>query len=165
MIGMAIALAAALQANAAPDIHAAPCVAGRSADPAGWSAATPIVAAASVGAAPALPVGASRQAALPPAAQVTYRVAPANRGSVDSRGGLFAFTAPAAGRYRVALGSSAWIDVVGGGKAIDPAAHGHGPACSDVRKMVDFDLRPGRYLLQIAGSDAASLRLMVSQVK
>ncbi|WP_233151205.1 homogentisate 1,2-dioxygenase [Sphingomonas mollis] len=164
MIGMAIALVAALQANAARDIHAAPCVAGRSTDPAGWSTASPVAAAASDGAAPALPIGASRQASLLPAAQIAYRVAPAKRGSDDSRGGLFAFTVPAGGRYRVALGSGAWIDVVSDGKAVDSVAHGHGPACSGVRKMVDFDLRPGRYLLQIAGSDAASLRLMVSRL-
>ncbi len=94
MIGMAIALATALQAGAAPDIHAAPCVAGRSADPAGWSTASPVAAAASDGVAPALPIGASKQASLLPAAQVAYRIAPTKRGSAEARGGLFAFLPP-----------------------------------------------------------------------
>lgn len=32
-----------------------------------------------------------------------------------------------------------------------------------VHKIVDFDLEPGRYLLQIAGNETATLRLMVSR--
>jgi len=33
-----------------------------------------------------------------------------------------------------------------------------------VRKMVDFDLQPGRYLLQVAGNASATLPLMVARM-
>ena len=81
-----------------------------------------------------------------------------------SHGGLVGFSVTEAGTYRVALGSGAWIDVVRGGKAAASTAHGHGPACSGVRKTVDFPLTPGRYILQIAGNGTPSIAVMVTRL-
>lgn len=75
--------------------------------------------------------------------------------------GVFSFNAAQAGRYRVALGAGAWVDVVAGTQALPSVAHAHGAECSPVRKMVDFDLEPGRYLLQIVGNERPDLPMMV----
>lgn len=40
------------------------------------------------------------------------------------------------------------------------AAHGHGPACSGIRKMVEYDVTPGRYLVQIVNAPELSIRAM-----
>ena len=63
----------------------------------------------------------------------------------------------------MALGSGAWIDVVKDGKAIESTAHGHGPDCSGVRKVVDFPLQPGSYTLQVAANGQAQLPLLVTR--
>lgn len=106
-----------------------------------------------------LTLGRGVTATLVPGERVTL-AAPLEKGfKPGDRGGLFAFTVPVAGRYRVALGEGVWVDVVVGGKALASVNHGHGPDCSPVRKFVDWDLKPGRYLLQVAGHAAATLRL------
>nr|WP_179220809.1 hypothetical protein [Sphingomonas laterariae] len=43
-------------------------------------------------------------------------------------------------------------------------ATAHGPACSGVRKMVDFRLKAGRHVLQIAGSASPAIALMVTRL-
>ena len=42
-------------------------------------------------------------------------------------------------------------------------AHGHGPACSTIRKMVDFSLQPGRYVLQISANAEAEISVLVTR--
>ena len=69
-----------------------------------------------------------------------------------------------AARYRIALGAGAWIDVVEDGRAVTSVAHAHGPACSGIHKTVDFDLAPGKYVLQVAGSDAPVATVMVAKL-
>jgi hypothetical protein len=80
-----------------------------------------------------------------------------------AHGGLFAFEVGAAGRYRLALGAAHWVEVVANGAAIPSVAHGHGPDCTPVRKFVDWDLKPGRYLLQVTG-DPAAVQLLLAKL-
>ena len=110
-------------------------------------------------------VGSFARAMLLPAASVTLPVAPGKPAAAGTSSGVFAFEAPAAGRYRVALGAPAWLDVVRGGKALTSVTHGHGPACTGIRKTVDFDLKPGRHLLQIVGSPTPGIDLMVVRLR
>ena len=100
-----------------------------------------------------------------PGAKVSLPVALRKPDAPATFAGLFAFTVPTAGRYRVALGAGAWIEVARDGKAVASAAHAHGPACTPVRKMVDFDLQPGTYLLQVSGSTAPRLHLLVAHLR
>ena len=65
-----------------------------------------------------------------------------------------------AGRLVVALDGGAWIDLVHEGAVVKSATHGHGPACSGIRKMVEFDVTPGRYLLQIVNAPSDKIRAM-----
>lgn len=154
-------IAALLLAQAVP-MHAdgQVCPATPAPAPAGWAAMTPVVAGASSATAAAPPLGRGAWATLRPAEMVKLAVAMRKPAAPGSSSGLFAFDAPAAGRYRVALGADVWIDVVATGVAPPAAAHGHGPACSPVKKMVEFDLMPGRYLLQVVGGAAPTLTVM-----
>ena len=76
--------------------------------------------------------------------------------------GHFPLRIAQAGRYGIAFSHAAWIDVTRGKEpALVSVAHGHGPACSSIRKIVDFDLRPGNYRVQFTNSPAANVRAMV----
>lgn len=131
--------------------------------PAGWTVPAPVTAGTTATTAGVLTLGRGATATLAPGATVTL-AAPLEKGfAPGDRGGLFAFVVPTAGRYRVALGEGVWVDVVAGGKPLASANHGHGPDCSPVRKFVEWDLQPGRYLLQVAGHAAATLRLEVAK--
>ena len=132
---------------------------------AGWTRATPIRGGGTAARASMLTIGQGAVATLLPTPKVTYAVRPEKPGGSVSSGGLFAFTVTTSGRYRVALGSGAWVDVLKGTAPAVSVAHGRGPDCTGVRKMVDFDLQPGRYLLQIAGNGSATLPLMLARLQ
>jgi hypothetical protein len=131
----------------------------------GWTSKTDITAAtASKALSKAeLTVGKAANVALPSTADVKYATQPEKPGGSVSHGGMVAFRIAEAGTYRVALGSGAWIDVLKNGKAIESTAHGHGPECSTIRKVVDFPLTPGRYVLQISANADAQIGVMVAR--
>ena len=103
-------------------------------------------------------------AALKPTREIRYLARPEKPGGSVSYGGMFSFNADTDGIYRVALGSAAWIDVLKGRTAVTSSDHGHGPACSGIRKMVDFPLKAGRYTLQIAANDESTVGVMVARL-
>lgn len=133
---------------------------------AGWSSRRPIVAAdeASGLRTATLEIDSAADATLKSTAEVRYVTRPEKPGGSVSYGGLFNFTIDRAGTYRVALGSGAWIDILKGKALITSTAHGHGPDCSGIRKMVDFPLTPGRYTLQIAANGEPTLPLMIARL-
>lgn len=89
-----------------------------------------------------------------------YWIAPERKPDPFKYGGLVPIEVKKAGRLVVALDAGAWIDLVRDAKFVASATHGHGPACSGIRKMVEFDVTPGRYVLQISSAPAASIRAM-----
>lgn len=103
--------------------------------------------------------------ALSPTPKIDYPVRPAKPGGSVSFGGLAGFTVREAGTWRVALGSGAWVDVVKDGKAAPSVAHGHGPDCSGIRKMVDYELQPGSYTLQISANGEDRLTVLVTPLQ
>ena len=129
----------------------------------GWSnrSALAVTASATRIAASQLSVGTAADAHLRATPQVAYVTRPEKLGGPASYGGMLGFDVARAGTYRVSLGSSAWIDVLRDGKPIASVNHGHGPACTGIRKIVDFPLKPGRHVLQIAGSGEAILPIQV----
>lgn len=136
-------------------------------DLSGWSKAEPLTAAATAGTAAraSLTLGRAAQLRLSPMPAVRYALRPEKTGAPAGNGGLASFAVARAGTYRVALGSAAWVDVVRDGKAAASVAHGHGPACSGIRKMVDFRLTAGRYLLQVAGNADPVIPVMVAALR
>jgi hypothetical protein len=67
-----------------------------------------------------------------------------------------------AGTFGIALSEPGWIDVAPmGGKPLASAAHGHGPDCSTIRKIVRYKLRPGTYRVSVNKLKATRARLML----
>ncbi len=163
-------LALPLGAARAQDMAASPACTGAApalpAELAGWATRAPLRAAATPAraAAATLTVGKGIDATLLPTSALTYAIRPEKPGGSVSFGGLFGFTIGQAGTYRIALGSGAWIDVLRGKTPVTSSAHGHGPDCSTVRKMVDFPLVPGRYTLQVAANGAADLPILLTRL-
>lgn len=131
---------------------------------ASWPAAVPMKAAADRNGLDAarLTPGQAVQLMLLQTSKVAFPLQPKKPGGTASYGGLMQFAVKEEGVWRVALGSGAWIDVVKDGKALPSIAHGHGPACSGIRKMVDFSLSPGTYILQVAASGTETLTVMAA---
>ncbi len=133
----------------------------------GWATRTPLAAASDAqGLAQAmLEPGSAVDAQLVSTSAITYPVRPEKPGGSVSFGGLFAFTVAQPGTYRIGIGSGAWIDVVGpDGAVVESTAHGHGPECSGISKMVDFPLEAGSYILQIAANGENRLPVMVARL-
>lgn len=104
-----------------------------------------------------------RAATLMLSAAPHFAVAPAKPPSAGTFGGTATFRIARQGRYRVALDAGTWVDVVQRGVAARSVAHGHGPACSKVRKMVDYDLAPGDYVLELSGAASASVTVLIAR--
>lgn len=169
---LTIAMACPAQAAEPMAGHAAACAApAPAAVPAelsGWSAAHRPLKAATKAAGTGkalLALGTAFDAQLVPTPKVSYVIDPGKPGGSVSFGGLFAFDVPAAGRFRVAQNERSWVDVIVDGKALPSVAHGHGPDCSGITKMVDYDLPAGRHLLQIAANGEQTLTVMVTPVR
>lgn len=89
-----------------------------------------------------------------------YGIAPERKPDVFKFGGMIPIEVKKAGRLIVALDAGAWIDLVRDGAVVKSVTHGHGPACSGIRKMVEFDVTQGRYQLQIVNAPTASIHAM-----
>ena len=82
-----------------------------------------------------------------------------------STAGYVRFAAPAtAGPYQVAVSQAAWIDIVQDGRYVKPSAFSGATDCPGVRKSIRFDLAPGPFLIQISGTTAPSLAMLVEPV-
>jgi hypothetical protein len=132
----------------------------------GWVGRVPVRAAGkpdALGAATITP-GKGADVALLSVPDVTYPVRPSHPGGTVSYGGLIGFSVAQAGTYRVGIGSGAWLEMVRDGQALVSTAHSPGPACTGVRKMVDFALSPGSYLLEISGNGTPTLPVLVARL-
>ncbi|MFC3581362.1 hypothetical protein [Sphingomonas hylomeconis] len=92
-----------------------------------------------------------------PAARTPWAVRPAKPGP----GAVLRFSIARAGVYQIGLSNGAWVDVVRGRRALAPIAHGHGPLCTGLRKIVDYRLVRGSYALQLAAMPEPTTRVML----
>ncbi|MFV3076625.1 hypothetical protein [Niveispirillum fermenti] len=146
--------------------EAADCAGGTVPPPpelAAWTAPAQggLPAAVTVADAPAVMIGTAVELALRPSGTVDFPVTPGRDGKPESHAGLLTLDIARAGTYRVALGSAAWVDIVRDGASIASVAHGHGPACTGIRKIVDFPLAAGRHVLMIAASPVDRVTALV----
>lgn len=66
------------------------------------------------------------------------------------------------GVFGVALDQDGWVDLYrAGGKALAMASESRGPACSTIRKIVRYRLRPGTYRVEVRRLKAARVKLML----
>jgi hypothetical protein len=110
-----------------------------------------------------LTIGTPARVTLQPRDTVAFAATPGRAGDAASFAGRFTLAVGQGGTYRIALAAGAWVDVVRDGVAIASAAHGHGPECSGIRKIVDFPLEPGSYTVQIAASPVRETVVMVAR--
>lgn len=120
-----------------------------------WAAPETVPAAATPATQPEILLGRAYNAPLKAAASVSYSVQPKKLAD-GAFGGLFMLTIEKAGIYTIGLDQSGWIDVVRDGKSVRSSGQGHGPDCSTIRKMVDFQLDPGHYTVQISNGPKAT---------
>lgn len=92
---------------------------------------------------------------------VTYVAQPAKPGGSVSYGGLLDLNIKKAGTYRIGLSAGAWLDVVKNKKLLLSTAHGHGPDCSTLRKIVDFPLQAGHYVVQVSANADPAIAIMI----
>lgn len=116
-----------------------------------WANPETVAAAATPATQPEILLGHAYTAPLKPGASVDF-AAPVKKLKEGTFGGLFMLTIEKAGVYTIGLDQPAWVDVVRDGKVINSSGHGHGPACTTIRKMVDFKLDPGHYTVQLSNA-------------
>ncbi|MHA6718943.1 hypothetical protein ACX40Y_05775 [Sphingomonas sp. RS6] len=88
-------------------------------------------------------------------------------GAKPGRAATIEFEIERAGTYGIALDQRGWIDVLPGtarGEPLSSVAHGHGPDCSTIRKVVRFRLEPGRYRVFVTRLAQAKAKLMLIAV-
>jgi len=107
-------------------------------------------------------VGQTALISLLPDTEVAYPHTPGKRGSSASHAGLFQVRITEPGTYRVALGAGGWIDIVTHGHAMVATGHSHGPEGSTgIRKIIDYNLKPGRYIVQIAANEEPRTTILI----
>ncbi len=99
-------------------------------------------------------------------AGVTFALTPGKPTLPDNaQAGLASFRTDKAGRYRVAITSEHWIDVLDGNELIKSRDFQGARGCERPRKIVEYDLPASRELtLQLSGSPAAAVALAVTAV-
>jgi hypothetical protein len=100
---------------------------------------------------------------LQPIDSIRLPIVPERKPAPGTFGGVYTFNVKTGGTYRVVLEAGAWIDLVRGSESLKSVAHTEGPACSTIRKIVDFDLAPGLYKLQLSGAKKAPMRILIAQ--
>jgi hypothetical protein len=99
---------------------------------------------------------------LQPADGVTFPMPLERKPIPGTFGGVYHVTVAAAGTYRVVLQNGAWIDLVRDGKSLTSVGHMEGTPCSGIRKIVDFDLQPGIYIVQLSNAKTAQMRILIA---
>jgi hypothetical protein len=128
-----------------------------------WTAPTSVTAATKPEEAnkAAIKVGSAVKAALFHTPEVNYATRPVKPGGSVAYGGLLEIAITEPGNYRVALGNASWVDVVKDGEKVESIHHGGGPACSGIRKMVDYPLQKGEYFVQLSAGGDAQIGVLV----
>ena len=123
---------------------------------------------------PSLEVGTHYFITLAPENRVAFIVAP-GRAARDAapHGGILYFHVREAGRYRFALDTGHWIDVVDQGehlldaassRLVESVGHRDIAACSTLRKVVDFDLDAGKtYRVHLSGREDARVTVVIAR--
>ena len=160
-------IAAPARAQEAP-LAEPTCTAPRPVMPIGfeaWTTRIPVEAGAGTRTAPVIVIGRAADLRLVPVDRLIPAATPTRAPDGGSNAGMALFQVPRAGTYRIALGAPAWIEVVRAGRALPAATHAHGPACTGIRKIVDYTLAPGRYVLQLTGAQTTALPVLIAPAR
>lgn len=84
----------------------------------------------------------------------------------DAQAGLLTFRTAKAGKYRVSITTSHWLDVVDNGNLVVSREFQGQRGCEQVRKVVEFELTGNHdFVLQLSGGTDANVGLAITQVK
>jgi hypothetical protein len=84
--------------------------------------------------------------------------------SPDSNAGYLRVSGvPKAGTYRITLSEGAWIEVIENGHAVKSAAFSGATGCDGVRKSVKFELSGGPFIIELSGTKAQSVGVVVTR--
>ena len=110
------------------------------------------------------PLAAAMMLTLVPLADARLPVAPERAPkSPDSYAGFVRVSGvPKAGTYRITLSEAAWIDVIQDGAARKATAHSGATGCDGVRKSVKFELAPGPMIIELSGTTAHAVVLVMT---
>lgn len=110
------------------------------------------------------PLAAALRLTLVPFADANLPMAPERAPkSPDSYAGFVRVAGvPKAGTYRITLSEAAWIDVIQAGAALRAAAHSGATGCDGVRKSVKFELGSGPMIIELSGTTAHAVGLVVT---
>lgn len=126
-----------------------------------WTQSGDAIAGGEAESAPRLILGKPVTATLRPGDYVHFPVTPGKDGA-QGHGGLFMLAVRTPARIGIALSEGAWVDVIKGTASVASVEHGHGPACSGIRKIVWFTLSEGLHTIQIANAPQATIRIMAA---
>jgi len=109
-------------------------------------------------------LGKHYRARLSPQVEVTFAATPGKPMlDDDAFAGMLTFQVPRDGRYRAAITSGHWIDMVDGGQTVPTVDFQGRHSCSLVHKIVQFDLKAGRDLtLQFAAGSASEVGVVIA---
>lgn len=126
-----------------------------------WTQSGEAVAGGDAATAPRLILGKPVTATLRPGDYVHFPVIP-GKDAGKGHGGLFSLALKTPTRIGIALSDEAWVDVVKGAALMSSVEHSHGPACSNIRKIVWFVLSAGLHHVQISNAPEATIRIMAA---
>jgi len=112
----------------------------------------------------AWPIPWATTVALVPIADAKLPTAPERAPKMpDSLAGFILGAAPArSGTYKITLSSEAWIDVVQDGHEVKSTAFSGATGCDGVRKSVKFELAAAPFIIEISGTTAPNIAIVVT---
>jgi hypothetical protein len=115
---------------------------------------------------PELQVAQHYTATLHPQGEVKFTVEPSRVMLADgSFAGHMGFSVPVPGRYRIALTSESWVDVLEGGDYLDAEAFAGRVGCKPLRKLVDYKLETGKhFVLMLSGGSKEVIGVAIRPV-
>jgi hypothetical protein len=114
-----------------------------------------------------IPLGVRHDLKLHPQREVTLAARPGkSMPNNDATAGMVAFRIPTDGRYRIALTTGHWLDVIDAGKVIPSLDFQGKPGCPLAHKFVEFQLPAGReLLLQLSGGTTTTAGVLITAVR
>ena len=106
-------------------------------------------------------LGSAVDVALKPFASAQLPVPPERQPKPDTSAGSIAVAAGAAGSYRIGVTEAAWVDVVQGGRYLEPTSVGGTGECAGLRKSLTVDLGAAAFVLQFSNAARAMLTVTV----
>jgi hypothetical protein len=78
--------------------------------------------------------------------------------------GLVRLQITKAGSYRISVGSPMWVDLASGSTLIGSSDFAGQHGCDAPHKIVQYDLQPGAFVLQLTGGSGNHVRVTVTRV-